>query len=485
MGGLFYQRKNGANLKTLLIRFGQFSIGSLGAAVLNLILIPVTTYFLTPEEYGKTSMFILAQTLLIYIVYLGYDQAFTREFYEYNNKKRLLFQAMLIPLLFSIILILGMCFFAESLSTWLFADPMYTHAIYLLAISSVLLIFERFILLFVRMENKAIRFSLYSIIIKLAILLGTVCALLIGPATFITVIYGMLIGQMIGDFILIIMNLTLFTGYKGSLDRQLIKRLTLFGVPVVVGTFLYSLFIVIDKLFLRYFSDFNEIGIYTAAFKIASALMVLQVSFSNFWIPTAYEWYQQKKPILYYKKVSDAVMFSTALFFLVMLFFKEWIVLFILSPAYSEAQYVFPFLCFYPIMMTVSETTNLGIVFLKKSIFNIFVSASALIVAIALNFMLVPTYGAIGASISTGTAYIVFFFARTYFSMRIWEGFSVKRHLFVTGLLYSLALWSIVFHQDSIEKLVILLSIILLVFLYKKEISYLWNLKTRKERKNK
>lgn len=479
---LFYQRKNEVNLKTLLIRFGHFSIGSLGAAVLNLILIPVTTYFLTPEEYGKTSMFILAQTLLIYVVYLGFDQAFTREFYEYKNKKKLLLQAMLIPLLFSIILILGMFLFASSLSNWLFADPMYTHAIYLLAISSVFLIFERFILLFIRMENQALKFSLYSIIIKLSILLGTIVALLTGPDSFITVVSGMLIGQIVGDLFLILMNISLFIGYRSSLDRDLIKRLTLFGIPVVIGTFLYSLFIVIDKLFLRYFTDFTEIGIYTAAFKIASALMILQVSFANFWIPTAYEWYQQKKPILYYKIVSDAVMFSTALFFLAMLFCKEWIVFMVLSPAYSEAQYIFPFLCFYPIMMTVSETTNLGIVFLKKSIFNIFVSASALLVAVVLNLLLIPTYGATGAAIATGTAYIAFFFARTYFSMRIWEGFSVKRHMFVTGLLYSLALFSIIFRQDNLEKVFILLSIMLLLLIYLKEIKYLWNL-IKKEKK--
>lgn len=75
-------------MKQLIVRLLQFSIGSIGAALLNLILIPVTTYFLSPEEYGKTSMFLLAQTLLIYVIYLGFDQAFTREFYEYKNNKK-------------------------------------------------------------------------------------------------------------------------------------------------------------------------------------------------------------------------------------------------------------------------------------------------------------------------------------------------------------------------------------------------------------
>ncbi|EUJ30945.1 polysaccharide biosynthesis protein [Listeria floridensis FSL S10-1187] len=352
-------------MKQLLIRFGQFSIGSLGAALLNLILIPVTTYFLTPAEYGKTSMFLLAQTFLIYIIYLGFDQAFTREFHSYADKPRLFVQAMFVPLLSSAGLIIAMCLFASTLSDWLFASPNYQNAIYLLAFSSILLIFERFILLFIRMENRALTFSVANIWIKFSILFGVIIALFLSEPTFITVIYGMLLGQMAGDVVLILSNLTLFKNFRQAIDRALIVRLAKFGLPVVIGTFIYSLFIILDKLFLRYFADFHELGIYTAAFKIASALMVLQVSFSNFWVPTAYEWYEQKKPIEAYKKVSDAVMFTIAFSFLLMLFFKEWIVV-ILSPAYSEAQYIFPFLCFYPLMMTVSETTTLGIVFFKE-----------------------------------------------------------------------------------------------------------------------
>ncbi|EMG27191.1 polysaccharide biosynthesis protein [Listeria fleischmannii 1991] len=470
-------------MKKLLIRFGQFSIGSLGAALLNLILIPVTTYFLTPAEYGKTSMFLLAQTLLIYVIYLGFDQAFTREFNSYSSKKQLLTQAMLTPLLSSVVLITLMCFFAPTISSWLFDDSRYHVAVYLLAFSSVFLIFERFILLFVRMENRAITFSIYSIGVKFTILAGTIIALLLFEPTFITVIYGMLIGQMVGDILLLLCNLKLFRRATFTIDQVLIKRLAKFGLPVVVGTFLYSLFIIIDKLFLRYFADFNELGIYTAAFKVASALMVLQVSFANFWIPTAYEWYEQKKPIFYYKKVSDVVMFGIAFFFLIMLFFKDWIVL-ILSPAYSDAQYIFPFLCFYPLMMTVSETTNLGIVFLKKSVLNIYVSVIALLVAIVLNFTLVPLYGATGAAIATGTAYIAFFLARTFFSMRIWEGFSVKRHLIVTGLLYGLSLYSVLFKDTLLEKGLILGALLFLIVLYRQDISLAVQLFQKKGMKN-
>lgn len=237
--------------------------------------------------------------------------------------------------------------FVADFSQLLFESPQYTRAIYLFALSSGLLIFERFLLLTVRMQNKAIQFSVYSILVKFMVLFITLLFLFFGPPTFITVVYGMLFGQIIGDCLLILANLALFVPLIRHIDRNLIKKLSRFGLPTVVGTFLYSLLMIIDKMMLRYFADFAALGIYTAAFKVASALMILQVSFANFWIPTSYEWFKKGKPLIYYERVSHFIMFVLSIFFLLMVFFKETIVI-LLSQEYLEAQYLFPLLCFIP-----------------------------------------------------------------------------------------------------------------------------------------
>ncbi|WP_239256606.1 lipopolysaccharide biosynthesis protein [Listeria ilorinensis] len=460
-------------MKALLVRLGQFSIGSLGSALLNLILIPITTYFLTPTEYGKTSMFFLAQTFLMYVIYLGFDQAYTREFHAYKNKQRLLQNAMLIPLSYSLLLILTIILFSSYVSEWLFASPRYQHAIYLLALSILFMIFERFILLKSRMENRAVTFSFYSILVKFTILLGTIIALWIGSASFITVVYGMLFGQILGDLLLIVLNIQIFQVKSFRIDFALLEKMAHFALPIVVATFLYSLFIIVDKLFLRYFGDFADLGLYTAAFKVASALMIIQVSFANFWIPTAYEWYEKKKPLFYYKNISDMVMFIVAVLFLIMMLFKKWIVL-ILSPEYTEAQYIFPMLCFYPLMMTVGETTGLGIAFQKKSHLNIVISCIGLVVSLSLNFLLVPTFGALGAAIATGTVYIVHFLLRTFFSMLVWQGFPIKKHFIVTFLLYVIALSTIFIRSAVVNTLTILLSLFLITGLYSLQIRQLY-----------
>ncbi|EJF50570.1 polysaccharide biosynthesis protein [Enterococcus sp. C1] len=456
-------------MKKLLLRLGFFSLGSLGSAVLNLVLLPVTTSFLTPQEYGKTSMFFLAQTFLIYVIYLGFDQAFTREYHDHENKRELLQQAMLVPLLGSFFFQLILVVFAEDFSQLLFESPQYTRAIYLFALSSGLLIFERFLLLTVRMQNKAIQFSVYSILVKFMVLFITLLFLFFGPPTFITVVYGMLFGQIIGDCLLILANLALFMPLIRQIDRNLIKKLSRFGLPTVVGTFLYSLLMIIDKMMLRYFADFAALGIYTAAFKVASALMILQVSFANFWIPTSYEWFKKGKPLIYYERVSHFIMFVLSIFFLLMVFFKETIVI-LLSQDYLEAQYLFPLLCFYPLMMTISETTNLGIVFYKKSHLNIAASLLAVLAASLGHLLLVPTIGATGAACATALGYLVFFFARTYFSMTYWQGFSVKRQISLSIMLYCFALFTAFNRTLWLEKSLVLLLMLFVVVLYRKEL---------------
>ncbi|WP_241433659.1 lipopolysaccharide biosynthesis protein [Listeria floridensis] len=196
-------------MKALIQRLLGFAVGSFGAALLNLITIPVVTFFISPEEYGKTSMFMLAQTLLICIIYWGYDQALTREFYDYPRSDKLFATAISIPLVAAGIIIVMLVGFANPLAVFLFGSASYYKIVWAIAASIILMIFERFLFLFIRMENKAFEFSFFNILVKLSILVCTVLFLQVFPTNFVTVVYAMIFGQMLGDFLLTLRNLKL------------------------------------------------------------------------------------------------------------------------------------------------------------------------------------------------------------------------------------------------------------------------------------
>jgi O-antigen/teichoic acid export membrane protein len=422
-------------MNTFIKRFIGFSIGPAGGAVIQFITIPLTTYFIAPQEFGKANMFSMLQLLFLSFLYLGLDQAYTREYHETEDKKNLIKNALFVPLIFSFVIFLLIILNINMVSSYLFDKENYHLAVVLFGFTIISLTVERFLLLSIRMEENALEYSILNIFIKLAILIFTLLFVIFIRKDFLAVVYSTAIGQLSSDVYLMIRYRKLLNFKDFHFDKELFLKLLKFGLPLIIASSLYSLLNSMDRISLRKWSTFTEIGIFTAAFKISSSLSIVQTSFINFWVPTAFRWYQQKKEIKHFEVVSNVMLLIMSVLFAFILLFKSLIVV-LLSSNYEGTKFIIGFLCLQPIMYTVSETTTLGIAFSKKSYLNIFVSIVAIVPNLLLNITLVPKYGAIGASIATGVSYIFFFLGRSYFSKRNWEGFSLKIHVIVIFIIF-------------------------------------------------
>lgn len=86
-------------MKTFLKKLGSFSVGPIVSAFLGFITVPLVTYFISTEEYGRCSMFTLAQSAAAMLIYLGLDQAFVREYHSFSDRiDRLMANVIRIPL---------------------------------------------------------------------------------------------------------------------------------------------------------------------------------------------------------------------------------------------------------------------------------------------------------------------------------------------------------------------------------------------------
>ncbi|MEI2463277.1 oligosaccharide flippase family protein [Niallia taxi] len=411
-----------------------FSMGPVIGAFIAFITVPLTTYFVDASEYGKASMFSLFQLVIVTFLYLGIDQSYTREYYSEKNKLNLLQNSILVPLSLAVLLFLIILIFPEKISFILFESNDYKVASILFGIMIISLVFERFILLSIRMEEKALEYSLLNIFVKLAVLILTLIFVLLIRRDFLAVVYSAALGQIIGDIYLVVRYRKLFNLKNFSLDKRLLRKMMVFGFPIVIATSFSSVLNSFDRLSLRTWSTFYEIGIFAATLKIAGTFNIIQASFTSFWVPTAYRWYDEGKDIKYFKIVSDAILLTVSVLFFAVLFFKSFIIN-ILSNGYEEAVYILAFLCLQPILYTLSETTCLGITFSRKSYLHIWVSIFSLVPNIIINIILVPKYGALGAAIATAVAYIFFFVFRTYFSSRNGMKFKVTKHYIVVLLM--------------------------------------------------
>ncbi|MCL2859201.1 MAG: oligosaccharide flippase family protein [Oscillospiraceae bacterium] len=442
-----------------------FSIGPIIGALIGFITIPITTHFVAPTEYGKASMFTLVQTIITMVVYLGLDQAYVRFYHEEDNKKKLLFNSMIIPLVVSVIAIVLLPINPQIISKMLFEDPQYIMPVYALMITIPLIIFERFILLSIRMQEKGAQYSVFSIILKLVTFFATLLFVLKIRTDFLAVVYSSIIGQIIGDIVLIIIYRKSLTLNFKFLDKTLLKSLLKFGLPLLVYASLAWVLNSMDRIFLRIYSNFQQMGYYTIAMKMTSLLLIIQTCFTTFWVPTAYRWYNEKVDNKQFGLVSNSLFFVMSIAFLGILLFKDLIV--IIMPTYKQSIYIMPFLLFYPMMYTVSETTTLGIAFSKKSYFNIVASILAVVTNIVLNIMLIPKYNAIGAAIAMGIAYIIFFWTRTIISRQLWHRFPIRKYIIITFVLLIAALFNTIELNKILMFLINFSCMIVVFFIYK------------------
>ncbi len=403
----------------------KFAVGPLGGAVISFITVPVTTWLVDPEQFGLTTMFTLLQTLLTSFIYLGLDQAYVREYNssKYSNSK-LLLNSILLPLFISGIAMIGIFFLMEPVSIYLFSEVNYL-LMNCLIVWLPFVVIERFLLLNIRMQEKGLQYSMYNILTKIFIMILTIGLLLGYERTYTSIVLGTILSQIISCIILIFLSRKQFSFKNNQIDFALIKQMLKFGLPILPSVIIVWVLNSSDRLVLNYYSTIDEIGIYFAAMKLVTALNMIQSIFASFWVPMAYRWHEEGVEKEQFEKVSYGLGVFMGVLFIGVLLFKK-IMVMILSPEYSEAQYILPFLLFSPIMYTMSETTTLGIAFSRKTHFNIWVSLIAAIVNLVVNFTFVPLIGGVGAAMGTGIAYIAFFWVRTLISRRYWYKFDLK-----------------------------------------------------------
>lgn len=453
----------------LIKKFGAFSIGPIFGAIIGFITVPLITYFISPEEYGKASMFTLAQGIASMIMYLGMDQAFVREFNTYRgNKNKLFSNAVLIPLILSCALSIVIIIFHKQVSIALFDVPGENKAVLALAVMLPFMVFENFAMLNIRMEENGLRYSGFTILLKLFTLIFTVLLFLLYEKSFRSVIYAIALAEILNGVILLFYTLRSVRIRITLIDREMITRMLKFGIPLVPVTVLVWALSSMDKIMLRSMCTYSELGLYSAASKIVNVLGIVQTCFTLYWTPVAYRWYDEKVSNKRFENVNKAVALLMSVICLIILLLKNVIAL-ILGSEFSDAIEIFPFLLLYPIMYTMSECVAVGIGFTRKTQYNMIVTITSGSVNILLNYLMIPSMGARGAAFATGISYVVFFWMRTLVSRKLWWKFPLKEFVWYTVILMINCAFH-TFYNSAIAYFVSATSLLIVILINKNNI---------------
>lgn len=452
--------------------FLTYSYGSVIGLLIGFFTTMLSTRILNPIEFGKSSIFLLVVNLILIVVVVGTDQTFMRFFYEEEQNKRsgLLYNVVKIPIILSIVIGILILIFYERISLALFGEVniILIYALILGYISQVILRFGNIV---IRMNQKGNLFSIIEILKRIMQLILLIIIYLIIGATFEIVVYSTVLSFIILAILTIILERkfwslkALKTPHLKHSELDILK----YSYPLAITVFITWLFQSFDQIALRQWSSFEELGLYSAAYKIIALLTVAQVAFSTFWTPICYEKFE-KTPTdtTFFSVTTNIVSFVMFTIAIAVITFKNYIVL-LLGSEFYEASAIIPYLVFIPLMYTISETTVIGINFFKKPQWHILIAIVSLIINMVLNFILIPIYGGLGAAIGTSVSYIAFFSLRTLISLKYYKvNYNLRKIFIMVAFLFMFAFIST---EGVLQN--ILLGIILFmlnIFVYKGDI---------------
>ena len=415
-----------------------FIAGPVLSAVLSILLVPIITHLVIPQEVGKASMYNLFFSFSLLLTLGAIDQAFAREFYSTKDKSYLIWNSYLVSLFFFVIF--AFIFFNWRYSIILFLFNDFSKNIFIILLSSIFWgVIHRFNLLAVRFRERGKEYLILLVLRQIFRIILIPLFIVIFKRGYLGIIYGeyaALLLITIFSFVFV-KHIWKFSPIR-RMDRTLILKLLRYSMPLFPATLLFWSMQWVDRFSLRIWSGFEELGLYFASYKVANIINIVYLGLTAYWIPVAYRWYEQKKPAKYYVSSLNIVFLIMTLLATLVISFRNFIV-YILGENYYASSQIVPYLVLMPVFLSFAEVGGIGINLSRKTFLQSIITFVVIILNLGGNYLLVPIYGAKGAAISTAFSYTVFFILRYHVSENVVKLYNSAIKTFI----YILILWSL------------------------------------------
>ena len=454
----------------IISQFAVIGAGTIINLIIGFITTPIITRMVDPDEYGMFSVFTMYSSIFVMVLCMGLDQSLVRFYYQNDSdsyKKSLLRFCFIVPFLLSIVLGF-VIIIIQHYRILSFEFP--SHITRLLIVFIVFSVWQRISILLLRIRRKSKRYAQCNILQKtvyVIISIGWVATVKSKKIEGLCI--ATILATVMSSIVATISSKDQWSFLKSPAltnKREVLK----YGLPFILSMGLTTLFQAIDKISLNHYCSYEEVGIYSSAMSVVHIFAIIETTFSALWGPIVIERYT-KDPIetkRFVKKTSQIIIVIMFFLGINLLLAKDGLV-FMLGEKYRAASAILPFLIFNPIMLTISEITQCGISFSKRSHVNIFISLIACITNLLGNTILVPMFGGKGAAISTGISYIVYFAFRTAFSNKYYKvNYEIKKLIILLLCTLGFALYG-TFNSISILSIIIYIICLTALFLLYKD----------------
>ncbi len=393
-------------LRRLATTGAAYTAASILSKFVAVALLPLYTRYLTPVDYGAAEVMFAAVVSASIVIRLGTIEALLRFYYkEGEDPSRVVATSFAALFWVATAAALVALPFAGQISEALL--PRYQSAPDLVRISIgglwVLTMFEYLLTLF-RLEERA-RAYFTTTMLSVLVTIGLTVVLVVGRGEGAR---GLLLGSYASGAAFVL-GLIVVHRRRLSLrvDRPLLRRLMRFGLPTMPAELSLYLLNFVDRIIIVRSAGLAEAGLYSLAVKFAQAVNVLVRGFQLAWPPLAYSIRDDGEARRAYAAIVTWFVAGCAFVVTGMWLFSRWIVRALAAPEFFGSYKAIGLIstavtlyALYMVLVVILGRTG-------RTEFNFPATIAALVANVALNLLLVPPLGIVGAGIALVASYLV------------------------------------------------------------------------------
>lgn len=413
----------GFSFKALFGDMAVYSFGNILIKGFSFISAPIFTRIFSPDEYGAWSFISAVIALLTGILLLGGDSAYTRYFFECRSeeeRKKLSSTWFLFLAVWSHVVVLALLPFSRVITIMLLDEQIFQLAWVIALVFSPAAMLNMLLSQALRNQFKARLFTILNVATAaLTLILAVILAhyLKMGIA-------GALLGAGLASLFMIPVRLySIRELLVRRFSRAFLKKLLLFGLPLVPVELAFWMFSNADRIMLIKMVSLEAAGVYAIAVSMAAVLSLLHNAVGQSWQPYALRLYKENPEHAEKIFVQTMNYLMAAASFIVVAFvaLSQEALYILVAPSYYAAFKAIPFLALGILFFMSTQVTVVGILVKDKTLYIMIACWIMALVNVLLNYLLIPRWGIAGAGAATGMAYIVFTVSYLVISQRLWR----------------------------------------------------------------
>jgi O-antigen/teichoic acid export membrane protein len=399
-----------------MLRLGRqtlvYGLSAVAPSLLGLFTLPFVARRLTTSEYGLFELAATAIGVAATLVELGLTSASQRSFFDYTDeqpgeRRTVLSTAVMTYVASALVAAIALILARRPVAEFLFNEPRETDLIVLAAITipaGALLNFTREVM---RLHFRVWQYLTSALIAGVVGTGATLIALLVLHAK----VVGLLVSAVIAATIAAVYGLVVVgSDLTARFSRRELRIMLDYGLPLVPMALSLWALALIDRIMLSRLSNLSQVGEYAIANRLGVFLtfgaMALGTAFSPFIFSLYAEDPEEEKLIRARAMTYTAVVFAL-ITILMALFAREAFKL--IAPRFNTAYEAVGLVAFGLAVNGIGLIASTGIGLARRTRSLIWLTLAAASVNIALNFVVIPAWGMLGAAFATAVAYTALF----------------------------------------------------------------------------